>query len=361
MSINYVSIDAGNGFTNAATLKGKSVKTVGFPSIRAMSRADDFDIEGFGSVNYPIYNWQGLRYVVGDDASLISLDSVESHRGYNRYGNEMQRFFMAVAMYQLGLKSSDIDLTMFVPPSLLIEQKDTILSRFEDVNNQLAILPEGERKPIIYNLVNINIVPEGIGAATCFMLDKRGKPSQSASELSGNVLFVDIGMYTTDVVLLQNGAFNRESLSTATSEGFGIADRILSPLAEEVRKKAADFSAINLYDIDRALRNGLKTGEFTVSSGLSNIDIEERFNAYKGAFSNAVADLLDSQYSSLRNVQKVVLVGGGATFINDLLAETYPNRTATLENYSSMKDVSPLEANVIGGLRLSLMKQLQTE
>jgi len=359
--MNTVSIDAGNGFTNAATMKGKSVKTIGFPSIRATAQGESLNIDGIAELDYEFYDWSGMRYVVGDDASLISLDIVESHKGYNRYGNEMHCFFIAVALTKLGLKGGDIDLTIFVPPGLYIAQRDGILERFAERDNQLVIKVKGDRKPRVFDLVNINILPEGLGAMSCFVLDKSGKPTGN-TDLAGRVLLLDIGMYTSDAILLQDGAFNQEALSSATTEGFGIFHRILQPLANEVKKKHRDFSLITPTDIDRVVRNGLKTGDFTLSSGASAVDIAPRYTTLKTAFANTISDVItDSGFSDLRGIDKVIVIGGGAGLLVEKLSSQYEaGKIATFGDFQQVKGISPLEANTIGGLRYALMKAKQT-
>jgi hypothetical protein len=123
MSDHIVSVDAGNGMVNAVLSRpnGK-VKSVSFLSVRAAATGDSLGLSDF-ELAYTTYDWNGFRYVVGDDVTRVTRRHLERHTGQNRYGNELHAFLIAVALAKLGIKKGTVDLTVFCPPGMFREAR----------------------------------------------------------------------------------------------------------------------------------------------------------------------------------------------------------------------------------------------
>ena len=124
-----VSVDAGNGGTNAILAQDKGYKKVYFPSVRAAASGDTLGLGGQFELDYEYIDWGDHRYVVGDDVGRISRRSVERHQGAFRYGDEFHEFLVTVALARLGVETGTVDLTLFAPPGMYTNAKESIEQR----------------------------------------------------------------------------------------------------------------------------------------------------------------------------------------------------------------------------------------
>ena len=134
-----VSIDAGNGSTNAVRAKGRSYDGVSFPSVRAAATGDSLGLSSQFELQYDYIDWGDNRFLVGDDV-FISRRAVERHQGTFRYGDEFHLFLLAVALGKLLPKGGSIDLTLFAPPGLFFDAKHTIEKRMKAIQRRIAII-----------------------------------------------------------------------------------------------------------------------------------------------------------------------------------------------------------------------------
>ncbi|PJF39146.1 MAG: hypothetical protein CUN55_15185, partial [Phototrophicales bacterium] len=227
-----VSVDAGNGFTNAVTL-GNAVQ---FPSVRAATTDLQLGIEY--ERQFDRYVWGEHLFIVGDDVTSVSKRAIERHSGADRYGDEFHRFLVAVALHKLGLKSGPIRLALFAPPGLFAKAKPMMLSRFY---GELAIQLTTEKKATVYDVVEVTVLPEGLAAAFAIALNDRGE-YVNAKALTGRRVVLDIGAYTTDALELQDGNFNPAMLDAATRENDGIATHVWLPILNKLKGLHDDFS-----------------------------------------------------------------------------------------------------------------------
>src|SRR3990172_2539912 len=207
MSDYLASVDAGNGGVNAALAKenGK-FKRVYFPSVRAAATGDSLGLGKDMELQYDTVDWNGHRYVVGDDVIRVTRRNLERHMGSNRYGNEFHQFLTAVALAKLGVKQGAVDLTVFAPPGMYTDIRQEMADRFLELDGQVEIHLKGEKKPRQWQYANITVWPEGIGAAACFILDDQGNATHS-DVLSGDVIILDCGAYTLDALQMRDGNF----------------------------------------------------------------------------------------------------------------------------------------------------------
>src|SRR5690606_34401855 len=131
---------------------------------------------------------------------------LERHMGSNRYGNEFHQFLTALAIAKMGVKEGKVDLTTFIPPGLFNELKANVEKRFMDDGGKVEIKLKGDKKPRQFRYSRVTVLPEGIGAAACFVLDDNGEIVPS-DVLSGEVVVLDIGAHTLDALQLSNGNF----------------------------------------------------------------------------------------------------------------------------------------------------------
>jgi len=362
MSDYLASVDAGNGGTNAALAKenGK-FKRVYFPSVRAAATGDSLGLGKGMEMQYEYVDWNGYRYVVGDDVIRVTRRNLERHMGSNRYGNEFHQFLTAVALAKLGVKQGAVDLTVFAPPGMYTDIRQEMADRFLEMEGQVEIHLKGEKKPRQWQYANITVWPEGIGAAACFILDDQGSATNSDA-LTGDVIILDCGAYTLDALQMRDGNFNPENLQHATWENGGIDAHIRQPIVHLLKKKSDDLANLSVDDIDQVIRAGLETGDYTLRHGGYEVNLQPLLDKHRERYAEWVSNnIVDGVFSGLRGIKSLILVGGGAVLIEDFMGEWYDEKLLDRRKHAATKRIHPVDFNCVGGLRLALMRQKQAD
>lgn len=350
-----VSVDAGNGGTNAAIATKGGYKSTYFPSIRAVVRGESLGIGDF-DMEYQYLDWFGRRFVVGDDVLRVKRSSLERHMGVGRSGNEFQQFLVAAAIARLGVKSGEVNLTMFTPPGVFKDMRPKILEGFTDNNGEVEIKLKG-KKAYKWRYDSVTVLPEGIGAAMCFILDQDGNAVDD-SVLDGDVIIMDIGALTLDVVQLHEGNFAAEELDTATWENAGMNERIREPMLHQIKRLGNDFDLTTVDDIDLALRIGFLKGDYVLRVAGHEVNLLPMLTDVSNAYAEWIANtIVDSKLRGFRGVTAVILVGGGAVLVRDRLTHWYGNKIVEPSRYASARKIHPVDFNCVGGLRYALAMQ----
>lgn len=357
MSDYIVAVDAGNGFTNAVRAKNRGYDSIGFPSVRASVTGDSLGLGNEFEMDIEYVQWGNFRYVVGDDV-FKSRRAIERHQGAFRYGDEFWLFLVSVALGKLlPKKGGSVDLTVFAPPSMFFDAKTGINKRMEEIDHLIAVQFKDDKKPRIFKLDKVTIHPEGLGAVGAFALDDDGNPVDS-DVLDGQTVVLDAGMYTLDALAMQDGQFNPESLQSATWEGQGIKAHILDNVLRVVKKNGDDFSLLTTDDVDQAMRKGLETGDYTLTSGASAVDIEPAVQKFSERYADWISNnIVDGVFNGLRGIKSLIVVGGGATLTSPYLKRYYTDKLLDASDHKHVKSVLPTELNAVGGIRLALARQ----
>ncbi|MEL6309473.1 MAG: hypothetical protein AAFQ52_15125 [Chloroflexota bacterium] len=115
---------------------------------------------------------------------------------------------------------------------------------------------------------------------------------------------------------------------------------------------------MSIDDIDRTLRAGITTGDYTLTSGSSTIDIKPAVDKYATRYAGWIANnIIDGQFSNLRGIKSLILVGGGAVLIADHMTEWYGDKVLDASQYNHVKNIPATELNAAGGIRLAIARQ----
>lgn len=350
------SVDAGNGFCNAILAQKRGYKSISFPSVRAAATGASLGLGEKLELQYEFVDWNGHRYVTGDDVINITRRHLERHMGSNRYGNEFHQFLVAVALARLGVKDGAVDLTLFAPPGMYVNIKDEMHKRFMQDGGKVDIQLSGDKKPRQWSYDNITIWPEGVACAACFVLDDRGQYIES-DVLAGQTLILDAGAHTLDALLLSDGNFNPEALQHATWDNGGIDTHVRQPILQAVHEKSDEFTHLSVDDIDAVIRRGLSEGDYMLRVAGYEIDLENLVDKYVERYSEWVANnILDGVFDNLRGIKSLILVGGGATLIEDFMHKWYDPKLLDRRKHASTKNIHPVDFNAVGGLRFAQMR-----
>jgi hypothetical protein len=349
------SIDAGNGGVNAVLAKQSGGhKTTYFPSVRAVATGESLGLGSQFDMEYEYYDWSGQRYIVGDDVLRITRRHLERHMGIQRYGNEFHQFLVAVALAKLGIKDGDVDLVMFAPPGAFKEMRPRIQERFMSDEGLAQIKLRSDKKLREWRYGNIIVLPEGIGAACCFILDERGE-FVNDSVLEGEIVIIDIGAYTLDIVQMSQGNFNAESLEHATWEKDGVDEHIRQPILRMLKAKSEDFSVVTVDDVDFVIRQGALTGNYELTVAGLTLDLKPALDKLSESYAGWIANtIIDTKLNALNGLNGAILVGGGETLVERYLREWYGSKIIDRKKHPTTRKIHPAEFNAVGGLRYAM-------
>lgn len=358
-----ISVDAGNGGTNAVLDKGNG-KTTQFyePSVRAAATGESLGLGEQWEQQYSYVDWNNHRYVTGDDVVRITRRGLERHMGGLRYGDEFHQFLVANAVAKLGVKSGEVDLTLFAPPGMFTEARDMMIERFLDRKAvEISITsPKGKATTHTFSYDNVSVYPEGIGAAACFVIDDKGK-WVSTDIFEGEVIILDAGAFTLDALKLVNGNFSPETLEHATWQDGGIDVHVRQPIVRTLKKKSDDFVNLTVDDIDRVIRNGLVTDDYTLKIAGYEVNLQPLVEKQCERHAEWIANnICDGVFNGFRGIKSVILVGGGAPLIMDYMQKWYGDKILDTKKHATTKKIHPVDMNAVGGLRLALARIQQT-
>ncbi|NWF67576.1 MAG: ParM/StbA family protein [Chloroflexi bacterium] len=354
-----ISVDAGNGGTNAVLAKKSGYNRLYFPSVRAAASGDSLGLGAQLELQYDYVDWNGHRYVYGDDVIRVTRRHLERHMGLNRYANEMQQFLIAVAVAKLGVSKGTVDLTLFAPPGAYNQLKPEILKRLLADKGQVEIRFKGDKQTRSWRYESVTVWPEGVGAAACFILNDKGE-LQKSSVLAGETVVLDMGAYTLDALKLVDGNFNPEALQHATWENGGLNAHIREPILSVIRKKTEDFANVTVDDIDLVLRAGLESGDYTLRAAGLAVDLQPLVDKYRERYAEWIANNIgDGVFGSFRGIKAVILVGGGTALVRDHMLKWYGSKILDPQQHATTAKIHPVDMNAVGGLRLALLRQKQ--
>lgn len=340
------SVDGGNGGTNGviAMANGRT-KQFYTPSVRAIARGDTLGLKGM-ELEYQYVDWNGFRYVVGDDVTRITRRGIERHLGGDRYGNEFHQFLVAVALANLGVKSGDVDLTLFAPPGLYNQVRGNILKNFD---TPVEIRLKGDKKPRNWEYSKVTVLPESVAGMLTVALDKKGQPT-ATDMLTGEIVVLDGGAKTFDAVVIRNGNINPESLEESTWSDGGLDLHVRQPILRYMQGQGMDFDNLTVDDIDRVIRAGLVTDDYTLIHAGKEVDIKPVVDKYALRYAEWVANnIIDGVYNGLNGYKSGVVIGGWVALVKDHIKEWYGDKIV-------FTDVDAVDANAHGGLRYRLSR-----
>jgi hypothetical protein len=343
------SVDAGNGATNTYLMDMQSgkIKSGFVPSVRSSGTKDTLGLAN--ELDRQYVDWYGQTYFVGDEASHKAQ---ERHMGRGRYGEEFYRFMTAVSLAKLGVKSGSVDLTVFAPPGVFMDVKDTIVENFQAAPVRIAL--KGDKKPREWEYSSVTVLPEGIGAAAAFALNDAGDVADTGI-FSGDVVVLDIGAFTLDALRFQNGNFDPESLEQATWENAGVNTHVWQRLRKKLSKMDGDFEVVTVDDLDKVIRRGFAQSDWQLTVAGKMVNLESTCKTYFEQYADWIANnICDGVFNGFRGIKSVILVGGGAVMTGNKLRGLYAEKILDQRAYAHVKKVHPADLNAVGGLRYAV-------
>jgi hypothetical protein len=288
-----------------------------------------------------VIDFDGTRYVFGDDVRLLCDTEPTALTSRIRYTSDRYRLLFASALWRtFSARASEGVLyprgVISIPVGEFNVQKDKEVRQL--LQGDYAI--NGLNGSTLYAQVRPNdliIIPEGLGT---FWLEAFGPEGNMLERYAqGNTAVVDIGFYTTDVVLMQDGMY---VVAGAQSADIGMGT-VAAAVLEDLRRQGA--YGLDVWQIDELLSKQAATingQEYSLQDSVDN------------ALSALAERILNFVNSTLRgkNIRTIVLGGGGAALLHPYLS--------TGSSPSWLLSTDPRRGNVEGAFSFLLRREYQS-
>lgn len=326
-------------------------------------------------------NSESMSFKVGDNTFAQGV-YVERERATQatRPNSLQKKMNQAVTMYTTNLvliyalllvarykncSVNDLDVTFCIGLLLPAAEHNMDASAFKQkimaVHHLTAITPTAFEKDI--TIENVVIVPEGAAAymAAVYMIDEAGNcvlRPENAQFVTGDLLVLDIGAGTTDIVQMKDGDLVLLSKDTLHKGGRNVESAC--------RQRLESIYGYRLSDAD--MRSILQTGTFVQGSTVR--DATEELNQVKDEFSqelyNYLIEYIERHSLEPHALKGLLVVGGGAlptvrdgNVVSPKLADILIQYLCSLTNTISMVDVSAVDPRKLNieGLRMFFCAQ----
>lgn len=284
----FAGIDTGYGFTKVVYGDNETFlfKTAVEPYIRSEKR--------FGG-RPDVITVRDKSFIVGPDSDLnwqVTKDFIGSEQYYAVIGYCLHKIHTITGKALTGM-------ALGLPPAMFNERKTILLT--EELH-RAGLMANGKAIAIPQKVV---FVPQAVGAYIDFI-------SSNPGYASDNVVVIDIGYYTLDVVFLRQGRFVPDASKSYPS---GV-EFLLEKISDEFTNRYGLF-------INRALAETiLKKGALVDFGKEYKFNVEEILHSY---YIPKIISRIKEYAFYLRKrfetdtIKAVVIAGGGAVYVKDML------------------------------------------
>lgn len=355
-----VSTDPGNGYEEFWRVgENGSIESYSMPHGRVPVTGDMLDrsilvrqneIEWFQWYGQAAFDKRGnqieepMRYGYGEGVWNLARRAPEQHRNdADRYAGDQQMSKIVLGIAKLGVPNgSEVTVIIPVPPTLL-QQDASLADRIRKVihagedhlgESRWSILLKGEKDWRTYFLTRVAVIPEGLGAAFAYRFNINGQPvplnyySERVDDMAGTVRIHDGGFGTYDVLEFHNGVLSPEGLRTATDSNGGIQAHIARPVLDEMRKITGVMSLTDMH-VDAWLRHWARNG-YTEEASIQLVGDDEvvMHNMFSRLCNDYAAWVAAEKIGPdwQRGINSIGIAGGAWSFIENYIAEKYPQR-----------------------------------
>lgn len=280
-----------------------SMARAGF-TLSSMGGGSTLDDAGLGG-----YETNGRQFTVDPD-----LDG-EDTRFDDFAVSDINRVLVHHALYRAGLSGQQIVLGTGLPFQIYFNDDNTVNQTLLDrkvENLSVEVKPlSGVAAPVI---VRQMVFAQGLAACIDHVTDDKGN-YRSDFDRSVPIALVDIGGRTTDSVVLLGGEKVDHSLSGTGNIGISnVYDKIGADLRAEFK-----VASIRLLTIENAVRSG------KIRFRGKEHDVREIVQGAVREVGPQIMREVQRRIGDAAEMSEVLLVGGGATLMEDVMREYYPH------------------------------------
>ncbi len=163
---------------------------------------------------------------------------------------------------------------------------------------------------LIANITEVMVMPQPYGTVYAHLLTETGEINTRHTFMRTGV--VDVGTYTVDLALDEDGEFKDAESGSVESGVFTAQERIAALLERDHRQK------IPYSIIERVIRTGV------FSANGKAMDYSAEVEDALAPLRSATLNLISEKWKRGATVEVIYLSGGGAELVYDQVAEAYP-------------------------------------
>ena len=314
-----IGLDIGFGDVKAAYKNGSGYKTLKYPT--AIQYASTMSKECLNNFRAGEYEYKGRKYLVGEDAkkgafstqhfeflkkfaplfAFIMIDQVEKATGYR--------------VERLGL---GLPLTYYTRKNISEIQPNMEIIAVNGITREIPV----------------SFFVQGYGVLVDYTSNF---PPADWGTVIKDLLVVDVGFNTVDIINVVNGKVARKGSDTLDREG---VSKMTQELMVSIKEKNIKLSPVEAVEL-------LKTGILKQFGEL--VDCTAEVQDVTGRYADWLFSELESIYiERMMSADKIILAGGGACFLKHYLPAKYASIVHIPED--------PEMANARGFLRLMEQK-----
>lgn len=283
--MDVIGIDIGYGFTKTFTIDNGIPKMKAFPTI-VSSHIPSFSF----SAKIPIITVNGSKFSIGEELVINGIP----------YENPTRRDFIGSSSYMavLGyaLLTADFHgkaMVLGLPPTFYQKERARELS--EKIKEQWFVSESG--RPVILP-ETVRIIPQGAGiffacAAKFPMLLKK------------NVLVIDLGYYTMDIVFFSSGRYIE---GIALSYPMGV-----KRLYDDIRKEFSNFYGTLAID-DDGVEDLISFGKYVHLEQEYKLDVNPILTSYKDMLYTTIKGHIEKV---VKKIDYAFMGGGGVKYLQE--------------------------------------------
>ncbi|MBI5961617.1 MAG: ParM/StbA family protein [Chloroflexi bacterium] len=310
-SVITLGLDIGYGVVKAIT----DTQAVVFPSVMGHARELKFGQESMHT-KYPgdqITDEQGMWFV--GDLALSQIPQGELLRLRGRTANEKtmgNAFRLRLAKAAIGKLLPNIWNREPVHLRIATGLPTDHMPDADELKTALLgqHLIQTDCAELIANVVEVMVMPQPYGTLYAHLLTDSGEINARHTYMRTGV--VDVGTYTVDIALDEDGEFKDAESGSVESGVFTAQERIATLLERDHRQK------IPFSIIERVMRTGV-----FLANGKS-LDYSAEVEDALSPLRSATLNLLSERWKRGTTVEVIYLSGGGAELVYEQVAVAYP-------------------------------------
>jgi plasmid segregation protein ParM len=310
-SVITVGLDIGYGVVKAIT----DTQVITFPSVMGHAREIKFQQEEI-TARYPgdqITDDEGEWFVGELALSQLPPGELLRLRGRtaneNTMGNAFRLRLAKVAIGKLlnGLWNRDV-VHIRISTGLPVDYMRDAADLKKALLGQHLI--KTDTAEIVANVDEVMVMPQPYGSIYASILTETGEINGQHTYMRTGV--VDVGTYTVDLALDDNGEFVDAESGSVESGVYTAQERIAAALERDYRQKMP-------YKI---VEQVLRTGTFRASG--EAVDYRTEVEEALATLRSATLNLISEKWQRGTNVDVIYLSGGGAELVADMVCDAYP-------------------------------------
>jgi len=276
--MDVIGIDIGYGYTKSFTVASETQRKLIFQTL-----VSPYTPEICFGINFGTITVNGKKYAIGEELMLNQIPCETTTRE-DFVGSPS---YMAILGYVLSHTNFHGKvLVTGLPPTFYYKKRAEELS--ELIKEQWITDDMG--KPILLPEI-IKVIPQGAGIFFSFVINH-------PSIFEENVLVVDIGYYTLDIVFFTKGKYVE---GAAMSFSMGV-----KRIYDEIRKKFGRIHGVFSKD-DESIEEIIRYGKYTHSGKEYQLNVTDIINSYR----NMISSTIKSRLGDMVKLIDYILVGGG--------------------------------------------------